>query len=61
MTPEKWIQAWQNRKSIQDTIKLEEELNLLYVAITRTKNQLIIPDSLVASSDLRYKEQLNLV
>lgn len=30
-----------------DKIKLNEEVNLLYVAITRTKNQLYIPESLV--------------
>lgn len=46
MPPEKWIQAWHSKQSRYDRIRLEEELNLLYVAITRAKSQLIIPDIL---------------
>ena len=30
-----------------DTAKLNEEINLLYVSVTRTKNKLYIPESLV--------------
>lgn len=38
------------KASNHDLIKLNEEINLLYVAITRTKNKLLIPQKLIPAS-----------
>ncbi len=44
---EKKIQKIKEEKKEWDLNKLNEEINLLYVAITRTKNSLFIPEALV--------------
>ncbi len=47
ITEEKLLQLVENEKQQFSTDKLIEEINLLYVAITRTKNQLYIPEKLL--------------
>jgi hypothetical protein len=43
----KLVAEHKNNKQPLDTVKLNEEINLLYVAITRVKNDLHIPESLM--------------
>lgn len=47
ITEEKLLQLVENEQQEFSTDKLIEEINLLYVAITRTKNQLYIPEKLL--------------
>lgn len=44
---EKQVAEHKNNKQPLDTSKLNEEINLLYVAVTRVKNELHIPESLL--------------
>jgi len=46
-TLEKLKTAHKDKKEPLNILKLNEEINLLYVAVTRTKNQLYIPEALV--------------
>lgn len=47
---EKQVAEHKNNKQPLDRSKLNEEINLLYVAVTRTKNELYIPESLLPDS-----------
>jgi superfamily I DNA/RNA helicase len=47
ITAERIESALNNKEKPADLSKLKEEINLLYVAITRTKNTLLIPEGLI--------------
>lgn len=50
ISEEKLLQILENKEQNYSTAKLIEEINLLYVAITRTKNQLYIPEKLLPNN-----------
>ncbi|MFT4152693.1 UvrD-helicase domain-containing protein [Parafilimonas sp.] len=47
ITEEKLEQLLKDKGAMTDTAKLNEEINLLYVAVTRTRNAIYIPETLM--------------
>jgi len=60
ITEEKLEKLIRDKKNDIDTAKLNEEINLLYVAVTRAKSSIYIPDSLIPSNFVP-SEQIHII
>lgn len=61
ITEEKLMEQKEDKKGNELTLlKLNEEINLLYVAITRTKNMLLIPETLMPNN-IKSSHQIQII
>jgi ATP-dependent exoDNAse (exonuclease V) beta subunit len=56
ITEDKLQKLNENKENIISVNKLNEEINLLYVAVTRTKNSIYIPETLIPQEFIRSSQ-----